>query len=144
MEHDLAAVVAFYRVPFVFPPRSAFFASGHGALYSALQLRHGGISAVASRAGLSYRKGPAGLRYRGLQIPSRSALIAELEALADAGVCAQGCVPMRSQLAAAGRLGLYTRLCRLGGLEEVARLTGLKHVDGRRKRAPEDKPLDPG
>ena len=57
---------------------------------------------------------------------------AELAALAAAGVCAPGTVPSCSQLRAAGKLGLYVRLCSIaGGMAPLARLLGMGYA-GRR------------
>jgi hypothetical protein len=112
----------------IMPSRRAFIAAGCGDVYSALR-KHGGVAAVARRAGLVYRKGPTGKRYRGPALASLADVRAEVEALAAAGICAPGTVPSCRQLYAAGKHGLYVRLCSIaGGMAPLAKLLGMQYA----------------
>ena len=58
----------------------------------------------------------------------------ELAALADAGVCAPRTVPSCKELVAAGKVGLYVRLCSIaGGMAPLAKLLQYSY-NGRRLR----------
>ena len=113
-------------------------------------MKHGGVGAVARRAGLAYRKvrccadmstdasdagnaqGPSGQRYRGPELGTLDEVRRELAALADAGVCAPRTVPSCKELVSAGKAGLYVRLCSIaGGMAPLAKL--LQYDYGGRK-----------
>lgn len=115
--------------------------------------KHGGVAAVARRAGLAYRKvrswadsgaagapltarlqGPTGQRYRGPELGTLDEVRRELAALADAGVCAPRTVPSCKELVAAGKTGLYVRLCGIaGGMAPLAKLLHFSYT-GRKLR----------
>ena len=79
-------------------------------------------------------KGPTGQRYRGPELGTLDEVRRELAALADAGVCAPRTVPSCTELVAAGKAGLYVRLCSIaGGMAPLAKLLQYNY-NGRKLR----------
>ena len=135
----LKAVALHTGVPAgVMPARKAFLTAGRGDLYSCL-VRYGGVAAVAHRAGLLYRKGPAGRCYRAPQLQTLAQARIALEAMAAEGHVSPGCVPARRQFAAANQLPLYNRLsCIAGGMPALAQMLGMR-FEGRVLRRSSDR-----
>ena len=127
----------------LWPRKRDFVLAGKRSLYVALSKHEGGISAAAARAGLVFRKGPGGVRYRGSLLASLTQVREELESLAAAGVCASGTVPSRKQLLEAGMLPLYGRLsCIAGGCAALAIRLGMRY-EGRTVRRQSGAPPPP-
>lgn len=100
----------------LFPTKAEFAAAGKLQLYRELQREEGGFGSCALRLGLHYRKGPAGVRYRGPLLSTTLRVRAEITTLQEAGVCEPGasiCAP------AARQTVLTRRTRRLCAVEEA-------------------------